>query len=150
MHASSTVERPRSPLMRAAVMHSRPENANDGAADARQDAETKAAIRELLALLPEDVVRDLNRGEIDLHDPAFLDGLTDHVSRQALADPRNGRRILGKMVRLKKLIARSVRQSDPDAAVSSTITRDETRVGRNAPCPCGSGRKYKQCCLRKQ
>lgn len=23
-----------------------------------------------------------------------------------------------------------------------------TRVGRNEPCPCGSGRKYKQCCLR--
>jgi hypothetical protein len=22
------------------------------------------------------------------------------------------------------------------------------KVGRNAPCPCGSGRKYKQCCLR--
>jgi sRNA-binding protein len=23
------------------------------------------------------------------------------------------------------------------------------RVGRNEPCPCGSGRKYKQCCLDK-
>ena len=22
-------------------------------------------------------------------------------------------------------------------------------VGRNDPCPCGSGRKYKQCCERK-
>ena len=22
-------------------------------------------------------------------------------------------------------------------------------VNRNAPCPCGSGKKYKQCCLRK-
>ena len=22
-------------------------------------------------------------------------------------------------------------------------------VGRNEPCPCGSGRKYKQCCLNK-
>ena len=22
-------------------------------------------------------------------------------------------------------------------------------VGRNAPCPCGSGRKYEHCCLRK-
>lgn len=25
----------------------------------------------------------------------------------------------------------------------------ERHVGRNEPCPCGSGRKYKQCCLRK-
>ena len=22
-------------------------------------------------------------------------------------------------------------------------------ISRNAPCPCGSGKKYKQCCLRK-
>lgn len=24
------------------------------------------------------------------------------------------------------------------------------RIGRNDPCPCGSGRKYKRCCLRQQ
>ena len=24
------------------------------------------------------------------------------------------------------------------------------KVGRNDPCPCGSGRKYKKCCLAKQ
>ena len=23
------------------------------------------------------------------------------------------------------------------------------KTGRNAPCPCGSGKKYKKCCLRK-
>ena len=23
------------------------------------------------------------------------------------------------------------------------------RVGRNEPCPCGSGKKYKKCCYRK-
>ena len=26
-----------------------------------------------------------------------------------------------------------------------TVVRDEPKVGRNDPCPCGSGRKYKQC-----
>ena len=26
-------------------------------------------------------------------------------------------------------------------------TRPVARVGRNDPCPCGSGRKYKKCCL---
>ncbi|MDQ6955234.1 MAG: SEC-C metal-binding domain-containing protein [Mariprofundaceae bacterium] len=25
-----------------------------------------------------------------------------------------------------------------------------SKVGRNDPCPCGSGRKYKQCCLKKE
>ena len=24
------------------------------------------------------------------------------------------------------------------------------KVGRNDPCPCGSGRKYKQCCLARE
>lgn len=24
-----------------------------------------------------------------------------------------------------------------------------SKVGRNDPCPCGSGKKYKQCCERK-
>jgi len=28
-------------------------------------------------------------------------------------------------------------------------TPERARVGRNDPCPCGSGRKYKNCCLRK-
>jgi len=27
--------------------------------------------------------------------------------------------------------------------------RDTPKVGRNAPCPCGSGKKYKKCCLNK-
>jgi len=27
-----------------------------------------------------------------------------------------------------------------------TIRRKEKKVGRNDPCPCGSGKKYKKCC----
>ena len=27
----------------------------------------------------------------------------------------------------------------------ATVTRDQPKVGRNDPCPCGSGKKYKQC-----
>ena len=29
---------------------------------------------------------------------------------------------------------------------SHTIIRNEAKVGRNEPCPCGSGKKYKKCC----
>ena len=29
---------------------------------------------------------------------------------------------------------------------SRTVHRDEPKVGRNDPCPCGSGKKYKKCC----
>jgi len=27
--------------------------------------------------------------------------------------------------------------------------RGSSKVGRNEPCPCGSGKKYKKCCLNK-
>lgn len=29
---------------------------------------------------------------------------------------------------------------------SGTIRREGKKIGRNDPCPCGSGKKYKQCC----
>jgi SWIM/SEC-C metal-binding protein len=34
---------------------------------------------------------------------------------------------------------------NPQAPVTA-----KAKVGRNDPCPCGSGLKYKQCCLRKR
>ena len=33
-----------------------------------------------------------------------------------------------------------------EAGKIRTITRDQPKVGRNDPCPCGSGKKYKKCC----
>jgi uncharacterized protein len=45
---------------------------------------------------------------------------------------------------------KSGRTDDPFAAWSAANQTHEPskgkKVGRNAPCPCGSGRKYKQCC----
>jgi preprotein translocase subunit SecA len=32
------------------------------------------------------------------------------------------------------------------ATAGGTPQRSERKVGRNEPCPCGSGRKYKRCC----
>jgi preprotein translocase subunit SecA len=33
-----------------------------------------------------------------------------------------------------------------DTPASATIRREAAKVGRNDPCPCGSGKKYKKCC----
>ncbi len=33
-----------------------------------------------------------------------------------------------------------------DAGVSKTVKRESEKIGRNSPCPCGSGKKYKKCC----
>ena len=32
-----------------------------------------------------------------------------------------------------------------DDATPKTVRREEPKVGRNEPCPCGSGKKYKKC-----
>lgn len=40
----------------------------------------------------------------------------------------------------------------PDTALldwNEPYVRDEPKIGRNDPCPCGSGKKYKKCCLGK-
>ena len=34
--------------------------------------------------------------------------------------------------------------------VDRTVRNEGPKVGRNDPCPCGSGKKYKQCCGRNQ
>ncbi|MCE9526380.1 MAG: SEC-C domain-containing protein [Planctomycetales bacterium] len=45
---------------------------------------------------------------------------------------------------------------DENASASQADVKPEPiknrgpRVGRNDPCPCGSGKKYKQCCMRLQ
>jgi uncharacterized protein YecA (UPF0149 family) len=31
----------------------------------------------------------------------------------------------------------------------ANIVVNENKIGRNEPCPCGSGKKYKKCCLNK-
>lgn len=36
----------------------------------------------------------------------------------------------------------------PPAGLTEGVRRESPRVGRNDPCPCGSGRKYKKCCLQ--
>ena len=36
-----------------------------------------------------------------------------------------------------------------DRAQELTIRRTERKIGRNEKCPCGSGKKYKKCCIGK-
>jgi hypothetical protein len=37
----------------------------------------------------------------------------------------------------------------PPATESKPFVQDQPQVGRNDPCPCGSGKKYKHCCGRR-
>ena len=41
---------------------------------------------------------------------------------------------------------RALEQADDETAAGpATIVRNQPKVGRNDPCPCGSGEKYKRC-----
>ena len=37
-------------------------------------------------------------------------------------------------------------KEDAEKISSETFTREQPKIGRNDPCDCGSGKKYKQCC----
>ena len=46
----------------------------------------------------------------------------------------------------RKRVAREVSNADKDRATEQKTVVKGKRIGRNDPCPCGSGKKYKKCC----
>jgi tetratricopeptide (TPR) repeat protein len=42
--------------------------------------------------------------------------------------------------------AAGVFEEHPESAPEQPVRRAEPKIGRNDPCPCGSGKKYKKCC----
>lgn len=38
-------------------------------------------------------------------------------------------------------------QDRPTYSAVTTVKRSDPKVGRNDPCPCGSGKKFKKCCI---
>ena len=40
--------------------------------------------------------------------------------------------------------------SPKEGGINKTIVNEEPKIGRNDPCPCGSGKKYKNCCGKNQ
>jgi hypothetical protein len=63
--------------------------------------------------------------------------LADLESRGRLG----GGRVLGAYVRALKEAFAEAASGKP-----KPVKRPGSRIGRNDPCPCGSGRKYKKCC----
>jgi hypothetical protein len=56
-----------------------------------------------------------------------------------------------KALLLAKMMELADRYGDPEGLLQPAPPprRHGPKVGRNDPCPCGSGRKYKRCCLGK-
>ena len=51
---------------------------------------------------------------------------------------------------MQQVVKKEDMSTNQDAtAVKKPSRRNNDKVGRNDPCPCGSGKKYKQCCVNK-
>ena len=48
----------------------------------------------------------------------------------------------------REQVAKATGTNKDDTVAKGPYKRKEAKIGRNAPCPCGSGKKYKQCCGR--
>jgi len=75
--------------------------------------------------------QDLQRDRMNL----VHRSVTDTVSRMAAAESGEDAPQL-----------QSRPEARPPGEKQKTIVREGEKVGRNDPCPCGSGKKYKKCC----
>ncbi len=48
----------------------------------------------------------------------------------------------------REQVAKATGTNKDDSVAQGPYKRKEAKIGRNDPCPCGSGKKYKQCCGR--
>ena len=49
----------------------------------------------------------------------------------------------------REQVAKVTGTNKDDSLAKAPVKRAETKVYPNDPCPCGSGKKYKQCCMKK-
>ncbi|MDM5077619.1 preprotein translocase subunit SecA [Aeromonas media] len=89
---------------------------------------------QMLETLKRDVVSILSRVQVQERD---VEAMEEQQRQQAEAAPRSYTHAAA-----ENQLADEETQSE---AAPVTFVRDEQKVGRNDPCPCGSGKKYKHC-----
>ncbi|MFV1959903.1 MAG: SEC-C metal-binding domain-containing protein [Planctomycetota bacterium] len=108
-------------------------------------------------------VRDVEPGEVEEGDlkPALLEGVgsLDLPASVRAVVPRLCRAFLTALEAQGRLaggatLGRTVRvlkgaYDERTGDVREPITNPGSKIGRNDPCPCGSGLKYKKCCMRR-
>ena len=109
-------------------------------------------------------VRDVEPAEVE--EPDLRSGLLDGVARMALPEsvrpaiPALCAAFLAEMEAQGRIAggrslglyvgALAGAFSDASSVKPKPFVSPTTKIGRNAPCPCGSGRKYKKCCQNRQ
>ena len=101
--------------------------------DEVEEADLKHALLGVVARLN---VPDGAKKDLPALCAAFLSNLEDEGRL-------GGGRMLGAFVRALK-----TPYEEAASGKRKPITRPGSKIGRNDPCPCGSGKKYKACCMR--
>ena len=65
------------------------------------------------------------------------------LQARAIADQK---RMQEKMVESQEINNPKIKVNSQQGKSTQTIVRESKKIGRNEPCHCGSGKKYKQCC----
>ncbi len=78
-----------------------------------------------------------------VHEDAGGYGVSENLQRTAAAEVPVGAGVGGGG---DGEMQRAAEQPQGEAAKVKTIVRNVAKVGRNDPCPCGSGKKFKKCC----
>jgi preprotein translocase subunit SecA len=75
----------------------------------------------------------------------YLEGETE------LKDPAGFGKVLDEMEKKFEKAVKKVKEKDriPKDDSAGQLKKTDGKVGRNDPCPCGSGKKYKKCCYPK-
>ncbi|WP_116368604.1 preprotein translocase subunit SecA [Parahaliea mediterranea] len=105
--------------------------------------ESFALFEELLTNLKYEVVKFLSHVQIQRQDEAALIEARrrQEAEREKLAFQHAAATAMAAEVAQQQVPAEA---AAPEGTVQ-TVTRDQPKVGRNEPCPCGSGKKFKQC-----
>lgn len=80
-------------------------------------------------------------------DPAELQRIQELTDAELVEDLRSYREFLPVALGLVAGVGRGVYEAKLAAERGAPPVRAKAAVGRNAQCPCGSGKKYKHCCL---
>jgi hypothetical protein len=95
----------------------------------------------------EDVDRQLARGKDDVlrrlqEETTHIEDTIDMLKHWAAFQPRKEKPAVNPMPEERQPRPLPAARQEPNP----TIENAEPRVGRNEPCPCGSGKKFKKCC----
>ncbi|TBU96622.1 preprotein translocase subunit SecA [Phytopseudomonas dryadis] len=102
--------------------------------------ESFALFQELLDSIKRDAIRVLSHVQVRREDPAEEEA---RLRREAEALAERMQFQHAEVSALEEPEAQA--QDGGDVAVAQAPVRAEQKIGRNEPCPCGSGKKYKHC-----